>query len=102
MSNKLGWWGIALGLAIAHCGGKSVAEVASDAAASGGSGVSIAGSAGAANMAECDDAGPSDGGCGGEAGADPSQPYAGLRTGCAQNASANRRGAPVPICFHIH
>ena len=103
-SNELRWgWVVALGLAIVHCGGKSITAIDSDdSTPSGGSAASAAGNGGATSATECDDAGFVEGGCGGEAGDDPVQSYAALRTGCPQNAIVNRNGKPVAICFRLH
>jgi hypothetical protein len=100
--NELGWGWVVLGLAVVHCGGKATTTIESDDSASGGAAASAVGAGAATSTVDCDDAGPSEGGCGGEAGDNPVQTYAGLRTSCQPNTTVNRSGKPGAICFRIH
>jgi hypothetical protein len=70
-----------------------------DTVAGGSATVSSAGSGGTADSNECIDSGVPEGGCGGEAGENPLQPYARLRTACGSNVTINRNGSPVAITF---
>jgi hypothetical protein len=104
MSKKIGWLMLATAVLL-HCGGKSVTDIAGsddDTAAGGSTVVSNAGSGGTADNNGCIDSGVPEGGCGGEGGEKPLEPYARLRTACGLNANVNRNGTPAPIslCFN--
>jgi hypothetical protein len=103
MSKKIGWLILATAVLL-HCGGKSVTDIpATDGnpAAGGSATTSSAGNGGTADSNECSDSGVLEGGCGGEAGENPLQPYARLRTACSSNVTVNRNGSPVSIDFCI-
>jgi hypothetical protein len=59
------------------------------------------GGGGSASVADACLGGAADGGCGGEAGERPLEPYARLRTACGRSVMVNRQGGAASICFHI-
>lgn len=101
MSKKIGWLMLATAVLL-HCGGKSVTDITGsddDTAAGGSAAVSNAGGGALGDGNGCIDSGVPEGGCGGEAGADPLEPYARLRTACGSNVTVNRHGSPVAINY---
>jgi hypothetical protein len=100
MAHKAGWVLLVLGVALVHCGGISVTPIDSSNAAQDDGGSSAA--TGGANTESGGCAADTlEAGCGGEAGDNPLEPYARLRTACGP-VNVNRRGDPVAVTFCIH
>jgi len=90
-----GLWALLL-LALMSCGGRATSDPAQTPALPAGTG----GATGAdATINTC--GGVADGGCAGEGGERPLEPYARLRPACSLSVQINRRGTPVSIDCHI-
>jgi len=91
----LGLWASLL-LELLGCGGRATSDPSEAPALPAGTGGAIGADA---TINTC--GGAADGGCAGEGGEHPLEPYARLRPACGLSVHVNRRGAPVSIDCHI-